>query len=456
MKERILLVDDDKDTLEMLKIILEEHGYEITCASNGQEALQKIYAKTVSLVISDIKMPKMDGLEFLSKAKKAFPDIEIIIMTAFVSVESAIEAMRSGAYDYMTKPITDINRMILVIEKALEKSRVQSENRYLKQELHQEHQFDSIIGKSPAMKKVFNLIKKVAATDTSVLIEGESGTGKELVARAIHFNSLVRDCRFVPVDCGLIPSSLLESELFGHVKGAFTGAATDKIGLIEEADGGTLFLDEIADTETSFQAKLLRVIQEREIKRIGETKTRKINTRFITATNRALDKEVAENKFRKDLYYRIKIIHIKIPPLRDRKEDILLLAGEFVKKFTKSKNKKVTTFCPEAIKLLLKHNWPGNVRELQNAVEHAVTLCAGDQIMVEDLPEDLATQSVSDTNNLFDAALSYKEAKENFECQYLTNLLAQHDGNVSRAATASGIVRQNLQKKLKQFKIARP
>ncbi len=457
MKDRILVVDDDRDTVGMLETLLQTQGYDVLYAARGDEALALINTHRPALVISDICMPtREDGFDFLARAKERHPDIEVIMMTAYASVESAIEAMRLGAYDYLAKPILDYDRTKLVIQKALEKSRVQSENTRLRRELKQEHAFGSILGKSAPMLAVFDLVGKVAATDTSVLIEGESGTGKELVARAIHFNSPVRDKRFVAVDCGLIPSTLLESELFGYAKGAFTGAAFDKPGLIEEADGGTLFLDELADTEPAFQAKLLRVIQEREIRRVGEAKPRKVGIRLITATNRPLDREVAAGKFRQDLYYRIKIIHILLPPLRRREGDVMLLAGEFLKKFARQKKKEVKKFSAEAVQTLLRHAWPGNVRELQNAVEHAVTLCQGAEIRVADLPDDLAAAAAPRGAVPVNTALTLSEAKDQFERQYLMQVLEQCGWNVTKAAAQAGVIRQNFQKKMKQFDITRP
>ena len=370
---RILVVDDERSMRELLAIVLRRDGYEVMLAENGRTALNELEREPVDLLISDIKMPDMSGVEVLRAAKRIDQDILGIMITAFASTDSAVEALRMGAYDYLSKPF-DVDELKIVVRNALERRQLRQENLLLKRALQSSHQFSNIVGRSDVMQAVFKLIETVAPTNSTILVTGESGTGKELVARAIHFNSLRRDRPFVAVNCGALPEQLLESELFGHMRGAFTGAAANKKGLVEVAELGTIFLDEIAEMSPMMQVKLLRVLQERKFRRVGGTDELDANIRVITATNQDLPTLVAEGKFREDLYYRINVIQIELPPLRDRVEDIPLLAAHFLEKFREQMGKDVSAISQEAAACLERYEWPGNIRELENVVERAVAL----------------------------------------------------------------------------------
>lgn len=369
--EKILIVDDERSMREVLSIMLKRAGYGVTEAADGEEAVAQIGKEIFDLVITDLKMPKVGGLEVLKAVKEISSDTVVLVITAFASTESAVEAMKLGAYDYLTKPF-QLDEVQLIIRNALEKRRLSTENKLLKREMASQASFAQIIGQSEAMQKVFEVVKKVADSKSNVLIGGESGTGKELIARAIHYNSARNRMPFVTVNCSALPEPLLESELFGHMKGSFTGAISNKAGLFEVADGGTIFLDEIGDTTPATQVKLLRVIQEREFRRVGGTKDVKVDVRVIAATNKDLEKAVAEGGFREDLYYRLDVIPIQLPPLRMRAGDIPLLARHFLERFSRASGKPVPSLAPEAMNLLLAHEWKGNVRELENLIERVV------------------------------------------------------------------------------------
>jgi len=383
---RILVVDDERSMREMLEILLRREGYEVAVAENGRRALALIKTHPFDMIISDIKMPDVSGIEVLRAAKAANEQIIGIMITAYGSKESIQEVLRLGAADYLDKPF-NVDELRFRVRKELERRQLQQENRLLKRALQESHRFANIIGRSPAMQAVFQLIETIAPTASTVLITGESGTGKELVARAIHFNSPRKDRPFVALNCGALPETLLESELFGHVRGAFTGAETNKKGLLEVADKGTVFLDEIGDTSPMMQVKLLRVLQERKFRRVGGTEEIDADIRIIAATNRDLAKLVAEGRFREDLYYRINVIPVHLPPLRERQDDIPLLAEHFVAKYSAQVGKRVTGLAPEALACLQAYHWPGNIRELENAIERAVALERGPVIQLESLPE---------------------------------------------------------------------
>ncbi|MBI4402212.1 MAG: sigma-54-dependent Fis family transcriptional regulator [Nitrospirae bacterium] len=380
--EKILIVDDERSMRDVLSIMLKRAGYSVTTAADGEEAIALIGKEIFDLVITDLKMTKVGGLEVLKAVKEVSPDTVVLVITAFASTESAVEAMKLGALDYLTKPF-QIDEVKLIIRNALEKRRLTTENKLLKREMASQSSFAQIIGQSETMQKVFEVVRKVADSMSNVLICGESGTGKELVARAIHYNSARSGKPFVTVNCSAVPEPLLESELFGHMKGSFTGAVSNKAGLFEVADGGTVFLDEIGDTTPATQVKLLRVIQEREFRRVGGTQDIKVDVRVITATNKDLEKAVAEGSFREDLYYRLDVIPIQLPPLRLRTGDIPLLAQHFLEKFSRASGKPVPTLAPEAMRLLLDHEWRGNVRELENLIERAVAF-ASDPVVTEE------------------------------------------------------------------------
>ncbi|HET6675696.1 MAG TPA: sigma-54 dependent transcriptional regulator [Nitrospiraceae bacterium] len=382
--EKILVVDDEQSMRDVLSIMLKRAGYGVTVASDGEEAIEHIHKELFDLVITDLRMPKVDGLEVLKAVKASSPETVVLVITAFASAESAVEAMKHGAYDYLTKPF-QVDEVQLIIRNALERRRLSTENILLKREMASQSSFSRIIGQSEAMQKVFEMIKKVADSKSNVLIGGESGTGKELVARAIHYNSGRAQMPFVTVNCSAVPETLLESELFGHMKGSFTGAVSNKAGLFEVANGGTIFLDEIGDTTPAIQVKLLRVIQEREFRRVGGTQDVKVDVRIVAATNRDLEKAVAEGAFREDLYYRLDVIPIKLPPLRMRSGDIPLLVNHFLEKFSRESGKPMPDLTQEAMRVLLAHEWRGNVRELENVIERVVAFSQGGTVSQADV-----------------------------------------------------------------------
>ncbi len=392
MKSRILVVDDEESIREFLEIMLRKEGYEVTCAEDGAVAVDLLKKKSFDLVISDLQMPNMTGLELLKHVKDNAPETVFMMITAFGTTETAVEAMKIGAYDYITKPFK-IDEVRIVIGNALRSSALETENRSLKRELVKENSFQNLIGNSEPMHRVFEMIRRVAQAPTNVLITGESGTGKEVIAKAIHYNGPLKDKPFVPVNCGAIPETLMESEMFGHKKGSFTGAVADKVGLFEAAEGGTIFLDEVGELPVSIQVKLLRAIQERVIRRVGAVEDTAVSVRIIAATNRDLEDMVREGTFRQDLFYRLNVINIHAPSLRDRRDDIPLLASHFLRKYNERLNKNVAGISVEAMDLLKKYDYPGNVRELENIVERTVALESGATILPESLPPFVNTPS---------------------------------------------------------------
>lgn len=382
--EKILVVDDEPSLRDVLGIMLKKAGYTTTLAADGEEAVSQVNKEIYDLVITDLKMPGVGGMEVLKAVKSASPDTVVLVVTAFGSPDTAVEAMKLGAYDYLTKPF-QVDEVQLIIRNALEKRRLSAENMLLKREMASHSSLSSIIGQSEAMQQVFDVIRKVADTRSNVLICGESGTGKELVARAIHYNSARSQMPFVAVNCSAMPETLLESELFGHMKGSFTGAMANKAGLFEIANGGTIFLDEIGDMTMATQVKLLRVIQEREFRRVGGTQDVKVDVRIVAATNRDLERAVAEGGFREDLYYRLDVIPIRLPPLRLRTGDIPLLVQHFLERFSKESGKPSPAITPEAVQALVSHEFRGNVRELENLIERAVAFSTGGAITADDV-----------------------------------------------------------------------
>jgi len=375
--EKILVVDDEQSLRDVLSIMLKRAGYAVTSAVDGEEAIELLNKEIFDLVITDLRMPKIDGMEVLKAVKSASPETVVLIITAFASADSAVEAMKQGAYDYLTKPF-QVDEVQLIIRNALEKRRLTTENMLLKREMASQSSFAQLVGQSEAMQKVFDVVRKVADSKSNVLICGESGTGKELVARAIHYNSARSVMPFVAVNCSAVPETLLESELFGHMKGSFTGAIANKAGLFEVADGGTIFLDEIGDTTPTIQVKLLRVIQEREFRRVGGNQDVKVDVRIVAATNKDLEKAVADGSFREDLYYRLDVIPIRLPPLRMRTGDIPLLVNHFLERFSKESGKPKPVISQEAMHVLLSHEWRGNVRELENLIERVVAFATAE------------------------------------------------------------------------------
>jgi DNA-binding NtrC family response regulator len=441
----ILVVDDDADMRELVHDMLKDRGHQVTTAGSGQEALKLLGEEDYAAVLTDLRMKGMQGLELLSEIKRTNPDLGVILMTAFGSVETAVEAMKHGASDYLTKPVKK-DELVRVVERIVRETALRREVSRLRREVHKEYSFHQILGKSKAIQAVFDLIRRVADSPTNVLITGESGTGKELVAKAIHYNSDRKDAPFVPVNCAAIPEPLLESELFGHMRGAFTDAKTDKRGLFEEAQKGTLFLDEISELPLMLQAKILRAIQEKEIRRVGATKPIAVDVRIIAATNLNLSDEVKAKRFRDDLYYRLNVIELKLPPLRERREDIPLLVDAFLRKCAASRGKQVKGVSEPALAMLMDYAWPGNVRELENIIERAVTLSRGDKILPEDLPP--AVQGSRGDRRVLDEAAERTLPLEAVEREYILKILDKMGGNKYQAAHALGIDRKTLYRKL--------
>lgn len=390
MKSRILVVDDEESIREFLEIMLKKEGYEVTTAEDGLKAKEMLQKRSFDMVISDLQMPNMTGLELLKFVKDSYPDTVFMLITAFGTTETAVEAMKMGAYDYVTKPFK-IDEVRLNIANALRSKNLEVEVRNLKKELVREYSFQNMIGNSTAMHAIFDLVKRVAGSTTNILITGESGTGKEVIAKAIHYSGPLKDKPFVTVNCGAIPENLIESEMFGHKKGSFTGAVVDKTGLFEVANNGTLFLDEVGELPLSMQVKLLRAIQERIIRKVGATDDTKVEVRIIAATNRNLEDMVQKGTFRQDLFYRLNVINIKSPALRDRSDDIPLLANHFLKKYNDKLGKNIHSISDEAMQVLKSYNYPGNVRELENMIERTVALEAGSTILPESLPPMVST-----------------------------------------------------------------
>ena len=454
MAGRILIIDDEKDMLVLLKrIITEETDYEAVTESDPQRALELFKETPFNLVVTDLKMPKMDGMQVLEKVKEMNPKVSVVILTAFATIENAVEAIQKGAYDYITKPFRR-ERILLTIGKVMEWQKMLQENLSLRQALAQKESAPALIGSTLVMKELFERIKQVAPTMATVLVTGGSGTGKELVARAIHQHSLRASKKFIIVNCTAIPEQVIESELFGHVKGAFTGAWKDKRGLVEEAHEGTLFLDEIGDLNPNMQTKLLRLLQEGEYKPVGSLITKKADIRFVAATNHNLKTDIIEKRFREDLYYRLNVVHVDLPALKERRQDIPILAYHFLKKYAHVNGKSIQDISPEAMHALMGREYPGNVRELENIIERGVIFCTGDTLKVKDLHLDAEGTSFFPELTEEVARLSFKEAKDKmidlFHNQYIMALLRESGGNISRAAEIAGIQRQYLHRLMKE------
>jgi DNA-binding NtrC family response regulator len=458
MKGRILLVDDEEIVLRSCQRIL-GGTYDIDIAHNGLEALGKVNENRYDVLILDIKMPKMDGIEVLRRVKEARPDIDVIMVTGLHEIGTAVKAIKLGALDYLPKPF-EPDELELAVARAFDRRAAMGAGPDANGDDSTSYRFENIIGASPAMQAVFRLIARCAPTNSTVMLRGESGTGKEVIARAIHYNSLRKDHPFVPVDCTSLSENLLESELFGHVKGSFTGAVSNKKGLFEMADGGTLFLDEIGNIPLSTQAKLLRFIEEREFKAVGDTRTQSVDIRLITATNKNLEGMVADGNFRDDLYYRINIFPIEIPPLRERREDIPALANYFLQQFGAEMKQPTREFSPGAMNLLMNHDWPGNVRELENVVERAVILASGDVIrqghlvnIIDMLPHiDLDVPRTSEELKQI-KKIARQKSVENVEKHFVLGALKRNRWNVTRAAEDTGMQRSNFQALMAKYDI---
>ena len=436
---RLLVVDDDPVTLTLLNEVLSKEGYEVQTALGGEEAIAKGMDQLFDIVITDVKMGDKDGMEVLRSFKKNAPDTTVIMITAFGSIETAIEAIREGAFDYISKPFK-LEEIKITAQRALEQRRLLQENRQYRQELLGKYQFENFIGRTQQILQVYKTIAKVANTKSTVLIYGESGTGKELVARSIHYNSLRNQRPFIPVDCASLVETLLETELFGHVRGAFTGALFTKKGLFEEADGGTLFIDELSNLNLSLQTKLLRFLQEHGIKRVGGTESIAVDVRVVAATNQPLEPLIKKGTFREDLFYRLNVVSITLPPLRERKEDIPMLANHFLQKFSEEHHKAISHISPEALEILMRHHWPGNVRELENTIERAIILSPHPIILPEDLPQKLLGSEQAGLTLLSEKPLSLKEVEKS----YILKVLQETKGNKKKAAEILGIDRTTL------------
>ncbi|MCD4688514.1 MAG: sigma-54 dependent transcriptional regulator [Desulfuromonadaceae bacterium] len=455
---QILVIDDDPSNREAISLLLTSIGYQVQSASSGEEALELLQKNSFEVILTDLFLPGISGIDILKKVKEDAPSSCVILITGKASAETAVEAMKSGAFDYLTKPL-HLERLKVVIAKALEKTQLLSENLYLRQQLRGKYRFDKIIGNSLAMQQVFSRMEKIVATDSTILILGDSGTGKELVAKAIHFNGNRKDKPFVAINCGAIPAELLESELFGHIKGSFTGAVADKKGKFEQANHGTIFLDEIATMPLHLQIKLLRVLQEHEVEKVGDNKIIKLDVRVISATNAHLEDSVKRGTFREDLYYRLNVIPIKLPALKERREDIALLARHFVTKICQESDRTPATFSNEAMRAMEAYPWPGNVRELENVVERTITLSDGNVIELADLPTDFgqtdadSRESAVACPKVTEQGVDMPQFVASIERDLIQSALALANGVKARAANLLNIKRTTLVEKIKRLRI---
>ncbi len=449
---KILIAEDEKTQRELLEGFLKKEGFSVEAVSNGRDALGKLQGNLFDLALIDFKMPEFDGLQTLREIRKHYPDLPVVMMTAYGTVETAVASMKEGALDYLTKPI-DLDELLLMLQKVIERSTLIRENKELKAQLQERYRFAQIVYGSPKMEEVMGLVARVAPSQTTVLIRGESGTGKELIANAIHYASPRSEKPWVKVSCAAIPETLLESELFGHERGAFTGATQRRVGRFEEANGGSIFLDEIGDLSPGTQVKLLRILQDKEFQRLGSNQSLKTDVRVITATHRNLEEAIQKGLFREDLYYRLNVISIILPSLRERKEDIPLLIDHFLKKYSEKNQKSISSISKEATALLLRHDYPGNVRELENLIERAVVLCRGEIITTQDLPFHLKEEK---SERLWDSSRKEKslpESLEEIEKVSILNALHQHQGVQTKAAESLGISERVLRYKMKKYGI---
>jgi len=454
--KRIVIVDDEKDMRSFLEILLRRSGYSVMSFPLAERALDYCRSNPFDLVVTDIRMPGMDGVELLKELKTIDDSVPVIMITAYASIDTAIEAMKAGAYDYLTKPFK-IEEIKLNIAKALKFRELKAENRLLKEKIRSQYGLKSIISRSPLMEDIFRVIKGVAATKTSVLITGESGTGKELVARAVHYEGEPENTRFVAINCGAIPANLMESELFGHMRGAFTGAVADKEGLIEQADGGTLFLDEITEMPLQLQVKLLRFLQERTFRRVGGNEDIAVDLRVIAASNKVMESEIKAERFREDLYYRLNVIHIEVPPLRERISDIPLLSGFFLQKYAGKHNKAINGISKEAVESLLAQSYPGNIRELENIIERAVALETTDKLTVASLPlpahEKESLPSSGYDLKVTDSGIDLEKTVEDIEKEIISSAMKKAGGVKTRAAELLGLSFRSMRYKLSKYEI---
>lgn len=452
MKSKVLIVDDEIDALELMQELFENKGYYSITATNGLDALNKIKNQEPDIILSDIRMPEMDGMQLLKILTKEYAHIPVIMVTAHGTIETAVEAMKMGAKDYILKPLR-LDEILAKVERIAQLSNLIKENEYLLNRLQQTYDFTNMIGKTDKIQELFSLVKDVASTNTTVLIRGESGVGKELIANAIHYNSSRVKRPFIKVNCGVLAESLLESELFGHMRGAFTGAIKDKVGRFELANGGTLFLDEIGDISLNMQLKLLRVLQEGEFERVGGTETIKVDVRIIAATNKDLEVAMEEGNFRQDLYYRLNVIPIEVPPLRERKEDIKYLVYHFIEKFNKVYGKTINDIDEEALKIIESYEYPGNIRELENLIERIIVLNKNDRIRVTDLPDYIFKEGKSESLGEVDMSEGLGSLVENFERQLIVKALEKNNNNKFQTAKMLQMNRSTFMSKLKKYDI---
>jgi DNA-binding NtrC family response regulator len=451
-KVKILIAEDEKSQRDLLEGFLEKEGFSAEAVANGREVLRKLEEDFFDIALVDYKMPELDGLQTLREIRKLYPDLPVIMMTAYGTVETAVASMKEGALDYLTKPI-DLDELLLMLQKVIERSHLIKENKKLKTQLQERYAFPHIVYGSPKMEEVMGLVARVAPSQTTILIRGESGTGKELIANSIHYASPRSDKPWVKVSCAAIPETLLESELFGHEKGAFTGATQRRIGRFEEADGGSIFLDEIGDLSPGTQVKLLRILQDKEFQRLGSNLSLKTDVRVITATHRNLEEAIKKGLFREDLYYRLNVISITLPPLRERREEIPLLIDHFLKKYSQENQKSVSDISKEARTLLLRYPYPGNVRELENLIERAVVLCRGEMITTQDLPFHIKEET---SEKLWESSKKIKslpESLEEIERDSIVKALHQHQGVQTKTAESLGISERVLRYKMKKYRI---
>jgi len=451
-KAKILIAEDEKTQRDLLEGFLRKEGFFVEAVANGREALQKLGGDLFDIVLVDYKMPELDGLQTLQEIRRHYPDIPVVMMTAFGTVETAVASMKEGALDYLTKPI-DLEELLLIFQKVIERSNLIRENRELRAQLQERYTLDNIVYGSQRMEEVMGLVARAAPSQATILVRGESGTGKELVANAIHYASPRSGKPLVKVSCSAIPETLLESELFGHEKGAFTGAIQRRIGRFEEGDNGTIFLDEIGDLSPTIQVKLLRILQDKEFQRLGSNLTLKADVRVIAATHRNLEEAMKRGEFREDLYYRLNVISIPLPPLRERKEDIPLLIDYFLKKYSQENSKSISDISKEARALLLRYPFPGNVRELENLIERAVVLCREEMITTLDLPFHLREEKSEKEWELPKKGKRLPESLEDVEKNLITKALRQHHGTQTKAAESLGISERVLRYKMKKYRI---
>jgi len=451
--EKILIIDDEKSILDLLSVVFKKEGYRVRATLSAKKALELLNKEEFGLILTDIKLPEMSGFEILKRVRESKPDIAVVMITAYGNVKQAVEALKAGAFDYVVKPF-DVDELKIIVAKALEKKRLQEENILLRKELKEKHSFETVIGKSKKIKQIYSMIEKIAGTDSTILVTGESGTGKELAARAIHSLSPRQENRFVSINCGALPENLLESELFGHVKGAFTGAVADKLGMFEVAQRGTLFLDEVGEMAPWTQVKLLRTLQDKKIRRVGGTEEAVIDVRIIAATNQDLKKKISEGKFREDLFYRLNVISFEMPPLRERKEDVPLFVNHFLKKYSMEIGKSMKRIAPDVMKLFESYPWPGNIRELENVIERTVAIEDRETITLDSLPDELLTaRKKEETDLLFQKNFCLTSFLDEAAQSYIKQARLLSGGNLKKTASLLGISYRNLRYLIDKYKL---